>query len=153
MNSGRMAVADGNSRPSIRKLIRNWLPKKRMWASAKAVIEASRIDSTTVDSAMTSEFHSDGKKVEPAEDLDEVGRIPALRQAERADPQLADLFEAADDGRVERDQREQRDEDQREPLERRDARRGGACWRGAALTLCPRAETVRAGRRWRSRRT
>ena len=60
-----MAVADGNSRPSIRKLIRKRLPKKRMWASAKAVIEASRIDSTTVDSAMTSEFHIDGKKVEP----------------------------------------------------------------------------------------
>ena len=66
MNSGRMAVAAGNSRPSIKKLIRKRLPKKRMCASANAVIEASRIDSATVDSAMTSEFHSDGKKLVPA---------------------------------------------------------------------------------------
>ena len=61
--------------------------------------------------------------------------IPALRQAERADPEFAHLFEAADDRRVERDQRKQRDEDQ-------------ASTTGTAETLGAAALAARA---WRSR--
>ena len=65
MKSGRMAVADGNSRPSSKKLIRNFEPKKRIWAKAKAVIEAMRMLSSTVASAMNSELPSERNSVGP----------------------------------------------------------------------------------------
>ena len=59
------------------------MPKKRIWASANAVIEAISTDSTTVASAMKSEFHSERNSVGPKMISSEADRIPALRQAER----------------------------------------------------------------------
>ncbi len=61
MNSGRIAVADGNSSPSSRKPIRNFEPKKRIWAKANAAIDEISVDSTTVSTAISSEFHSERK--------------------------------------------------------------------------------------------